>query len=156
MATPAESEVRMTELVMPTHTNNLGTLFGGQLVAWMDVCGSMAAMRHAGRQVVTAAIDSLTFAHPIRLGQAVGLTARVTWVGRTSMEVKVVAEGVDLPRGERWHTSTAYFTFVAVDEAGKPQPVPPLTLSTEEDKQEWRRAASRRKKRLRRREGVEL
>jgi acyl-CoA hydrolase len=89
MKTPGESMVEMTELVLPNDTNMLGNLLGGKLMHLVDIAGAMAAQRHCNRIVVTAAIDSVEFKHPVKAGEIIMLKAKVTWVGRTSMEVAV-------------------------------------------------------------------
>ena len=87
--TPKDSQVEMTELVLPNDTNLLGNLLGGRLMHWIDIAGAMAAQRHCNRIAATAAIDSVDFKHPVHVGEMVILKAKVTWVGRTSMEVAV-------------------------------------------------------------------
>ena len=120
MKTPSESMVEMTELVLPNDTNLLGNLLGGRLMHLIDVAGAMAAQRHSNRVVVTASIDSVDFRNPVKQGRAVILRAKVTWVGRTSMEVAVEVFSEDFLTGEQEFTSKAYLTFVAVDSEGKP------------------------------------
>src|SRR6478672_10617826 len=86
---PSESSVTMTEIVLPSHTNALGTIFGGQIVSWVDIAGAIAAGRHARRTVVTASIDALHFVSPVKVGHVVHIRASVNFAGRTSMEVGV-------------------------------------------------------------------
>jgi acyl-CoA hydrolase len=150
---PRESMVEMTELVLPNDTNLLGNLLGGRLMHLVDVAGAMAAQRHSNRIVVTASIDSVEFKHPVKQGQIVTLRARVTWVGRTSMEVAVEVCSEDYMTGEQKFTNKAYLTFVAVDSDGKPTEVCGLLLETEEDRLEYEAAAKRRSERLKRRDG---
>lgn len=145
---PDETQVQMTQLVMPFHANPLGSLFGGQLVAWMDMAASTAAMRHAQSAVVTVAIDRMVFKRPILAGHAVLLTARVDWVGRSSMEVQVEALSEDPLTGERIAANEAYLTFVAIDRDHRPVTVPPLLLETEDDRRAFDAAARRRESRL--------
>ncbi|BBI33687.1 acyl-CoA thioesterase [Cohnella abietis] len=114
----------MTELVFPTDTNHHGTMFGGTLMKYIDKISAIAAMRHSNKPVVTASTDSLDFLSPIRMGEAVELEAFVTSTHRSSMEVYVVVRAENLFTGERRVTCTAFSTFVAVDENGKPVPVP--------------------------------
>ncbi len=151
LKTPRESMVEMTELVLPNDTNLLGNLLGGRLMHLIDIAGAMAAQRHCNRIVVTASIDSVEFKHPVKQGEIVILKARVTWVGRTSMEVAVEVFSENL-MGERKFTNKAYLTFVAVDAAAKPMEVCGLRLETEEDKAENAAAANRRCERLKRKE----
>ncbi len=152
--TPRESRVEMTQIVLPTHTNRFGTVFGGQIASWIDICAAVAAMRHAGTLAVTASMDSLHFLHGARQGDVVTLKSQVNLVGRTSMEVGVRVESEDPVTGVRHHTATAYLTFVAVDETGCPQPVPPLVPETEEDRRRMEAARRRREARLAERERV--
>ncbi|MCA9513896.1 MAG: acyl-CoA thioesterase [Myxococcales bacterium] len=145
---PSDSAVEMNELVLPVHTNALGTIFGGQVMAWIDVCAAMAAMRHARTQCVTASMDALDFIAPIRVGHLVNLRAMVNFVGRTSMEVGVRVESEDPLTGVRVHAASSYLTFVAIDPAGAPKAVPPLTLSTTTERLRYEEARARREQRL--------
>jgi acyl-CoA hydrolase len=141
----------MTEFVLPTHANALGSVFGGQVLAWIDLCAAICAQRHTNHVVITAAIDELSFEHPIKVGQVVRLTARVTAAFRTSVEILVSVEGEDAIKAERWACVTAFVTFVAVDAALCPTPVPPLALLTDVDRQLAQAATERRARRLSRR-----
>jgi len=125
----------MTELVFPTDTNHHGTMFGGTLMKYIDKISAIAAMRHCGKPVVTASTDSLDFLAPIRMGEAVELEAFVTWTHRSSMEVYVVVRAENLFTRDRRVTCTAFSTFVAVDENGKPIPVPPVTPENDAEKE---------------------
>ncbi|MDX8045263.1 acyl-CoA thioesterase [Gracilibacillus sp. S3-1-1] len=137
--------------VLPLDTNNHGTLFGGKLMSYIDDIAAISAMRHARSLVVTASTDSVDFLAPIRVGSAVCLESFVTWTGTSSMEifVKVLAE--DLLTGERTIAATAFQTFVAVDEQGKPIPVPNVVPETEEEKYLHETAKERVEARKRRR-----
>lgn len=121
----SNSLVVRTAHVLPPDANTHGTLFGGKLMAYMDDVGAIAAARHARKAVVTASTDSVDFLSPVKEGDSICLEAFVTWTHRTSMEVFVKAVTEDLLSGERKVCSTAFLTFVAVDEFGKPTPVPP-------------------------------
>jgi acyl-CoA hydrolase len=145
---PKESTVTMTELVLPPDTNVLGTIFGGKVMAWIDVAAAMAASRHARRAVVTASIDALHFVAPIRLGQFVHIRASVNFTGRTSMEVGVRVDAEDPLTGTMTHTSTAYTTFVALDENGHPTAIPPLLVETPDEKRRFEEAKMRRAARI--------
>jgi len=149
--TPARSQVEMTQMVLPGQTNMHGTAFGGQILAWIDIAAAVAAERHACGPTVTAAFDEVQFVRGVRLGQVLVLRARVNWVGETSMEVGVRVTGEH--RGTTFHATSAYTTFVAIDERGKPKPVPPLTLETDEDRRRWREGAARAEQRQARRKG---
>jgi acyl-CoA hydrolase len=145
---PRLSRVEMTEIVLPGHTNQLGNIFGGQLMAWTDIAASIAAARHARTVCVTASIDGLSFIEPVRLGHHVTIRASVNWTGRSSMEVGARIESEDPRTGKRARVATAYTTFVAIDEHGKPQAVPPLLLETEDELRRFREAELRRASRL--------
>ena len=148
--TPAWSRVEMTQIVMPTHTNGAGgMLFGGVVMQWIDVCAGVAAMRHAGGAVVTASIDRLDFMSPIRVGNIVILQAQVNFAARTSMEVGCRVDTEDPRTRERRYTTKAYLTFVAVDDAGRPRPVPALEADNEADERRQQQAKERRADRLR-------
>ncbi|HHB89725.1 MAG TPA: acyl-CoA thioesterase [Anaerolineae bacterium] len=146
-----ESYVEMTQLVLPTHTNPLGTAFGGQVMAWIDICAGIAATRHARQIVVTASMDDLHFRAPIYQGEVVILKAQVNRAFRSSMEVGVRVEAENPLTGERRHCSSAYLTFVALDAEGNRLPVPPLLPETEDEKRRYEEAAERRRIRLERR-----
>jgi acyl-CoA hydrolase len=143
--------VEMTELVLPNDTNLLGNLLGGRMMHWMDIAGAMAATRHSNKVVATVAMDSLDFRHPARMGEIVTLKAKITWVGRTSMEVTVNAYAENPKTGATIHTNCAYLTFVALDEEGKPSPVPGLNLETGEEREAFQAAEKRREERVRKR-----
>jgi acyl-CoA hydrolase len=138
----------MTELVMPGHTNYLGTIFGGQLMAWIDIAAAIAASRHARGICVTASIDALQFVAPVRIGHHVCIVAGVNWTGRTSMEVGARLEAEDPKTGSRTHVASAYLTFVAIDEQGKTRPVPPVLPETPDELRRFRAAELRRASRL--------
>ncbi|MCY0878661.1 MAG: acyl-CoA thioesterase [Firmicutes bacterium] len=141
----------MTELVLPGDSNQLGNILGGRVMHWIDLAAAITANRHAGHVAVTASMDSLEFLHPIRIGEVVRLVAQINWVGRTSMEVGVDVYGENLNTGERRKTSTAYLTFVALNDEGKPVEVPPLILQTAEEEARFHEAEARRQERLKRR-----
>lgn len=138
------SQVTMTELVLPSHTNALDTVFGGTVMSWIDICAAIAAQRHAGRDVVTASMDRLSFVAPIRRGWVVNLKASVNFTSRTSMEVGVRVDAENPRTGEMFHTASAYMTFVALGSDGKPTEVPKLVLENDEDKRRYAAAQKRR------------
>jgi len=141
----------MTELVLPTHANSLGGVFGGQVMAWIDLAAAICAQRHTGRIVITAGIDDLSFERPIKVGQVAQVTARITATFRTSVEVEVQVYGEDARTGEKWPCVSAFVTFVAVDDDLHPTGVPPLALMTDEDRHLADGVAERRAERLARR-----
>lgn len=118
------TEARLLEMVFPDHTNHLGTLFGGQALAWMDKAAFIAASRYARRTVVTARSDQVDFRLPIRQGHLVETIARVVEVGRTSMQVQVELVAEDLLSGERLVCTRGRFVMIALDEQGHPTLVP--------------------------------
>ena len=150
-----ESRVTLTQLMGPGDANPLGNVHGGIIMKVCDEAGGMAATKHARRPAVTVVVDSMSFHSPVQVGNLVTVTAEVTWVGRTSMETRVVVNAEDVLSGEITHTNTAYFVYVALSEAGKPIPVPPLICETEEEKERYERAAARQQYRLQqRRQGI--
>lgn len=148
---PSETRTEMTWIVMPGQTNALGTVFGGQVMAWVDVCAAVAAQRFCHSNVVTAEMDSLTFKGPIQKGQIAVIRAQVNWAGRTSMEVGVRVDAEDPLTGVRTHTSTCYLTFVALGDDREKVQVPRLRLETPDDERRHQEASERREARLARR-----
>lgn len=147
-----DGEVIMTEIVLPSHTNALGTIFGGVIMSWVDIAAAIAAQRHCRKTVVTASIDDLAFINAVRTGWIVEIRAKVNYTSRTSMEVGVRVDAEDPKTGNVFHTSSAYLTFVALDDSGKPVSVPPLTPKSDEDKRRFDEARKRRELRLQRRD----
>src|SRR5512139_2853457 len=145
---PSESRVEMTELAMPTDANNLGTVFGGRIVQWMDLAGAMAARRHARTPVVTAAMDELTFQAPVRLGHVAILHARVNAAFGSSMEVEVEVFDEDPDTGVRRRCCDGFLTFVSLGKDNRPTPAPPVRPETPEEVERERAAHERRKWRL--------
>jgi len=150
------SRSEMTEIVLPAMTNPLGKLLGGQVMHLVDMAAALAAHRHSNSYVVTASVDYIDFRNPVNLGEIVNLKSQVNRVFHTSMEVGVEVYSENAMTGERKHTTTAYVTFVAVDEQTKmPKPVPPLILRTAGERRRYREAAERRKTRLALRYGTD-
>ncbi|MGB8474802.1 MAG: acyl-CoA thioesterase [Candidatus Acidiferrum sp.] len=148
------SRSEMTEIVLPAQTNPLGKLLGGQVMHLVDMVAAMAAHRHSNSYVVTASVDSIDFRNPINLGEIVNLKSQVNRVFRTSMEVGVEVYSENAMTGERKHTTSAYVTFVAIDQyTGLPKAVAPLILKTAEERRRFREAAKRRTVRLALRSG---
>ena len=145
---PAATRVEMTQLVLPEHTNALGTIFGGQVAAWIDVSAAIGAQRFCRRQVVTASIDELHFLHPIQRGHIAIFRAMVNAAWDRSMEVGVRVEGEDPLTGAVVHTSSAYLTFVALGEDGRPCSVPTLGPETDIERRRRDEAEARRAQRL--------
>jgi acyl-CoA hydrolase len=141
---PVDSEAVVSELMMPHQVNNIGHVFGGELLSMVDRAAAVASVRHAGRPSVTVSIDRVEFKEPIFAGELVTCSARVNFVGRTSMEVgvQVIAENL-LTRVKR-HTNTCFLTFVAIDDDHRPCPVPPLKLETPEEQRRFHEGRRRR------------
>ncbi len=145
---PRESVVSMTELVLPNDTNTLNNLMGGRLMHWMDVVSAISAQKHSNRIVVTASVDNISFKHPIRLGNVVTLTAKVTRAFNSSMEVRIDVKAEDIPSNTITESNSAFFTFVAVDQLGRPIDIPEVEPETDEEKALFDGALHRRQLRL--------
>jgi acyl-CoA hydrolase len=135
--------------------NNAGNVHGGVIMHLCDEVAGIAAVRHSGARVVTAAMDRMTFRHPVFVGQLVTLKATVNAAWRTSMEVGVRVESENVRTGEVLHTSTAYLTMVALDDNGRPQEVPPVAPETPDEARRAREAQLRRDTRLAERRRIE-
>ncbi|MES2837519.1 MAG: acyl-CoA thioesterase [Bacteroidota bacterium] len=133
----SESLTTNIELVMPNDTNNLGNLFGGKLLQWLDITAAIAAQRHCGRVVVTASINNVSFDKPIKQGSLVTLDAKVSRAFTSSMEVFIDVHIENTNTGVREKCNEAIFTFVAVDQNGTPLPVPAVIPETEEEKKRY-------------------
>ena len=143
-----ESISEYSELALPNDANVLGNLLGGKVMHLVDLCGALAALRHARKPVVTAAVDYMNFLSPVKIGQLLMLRSSVNRVFRTSMEVGVKVFVEDLASGAVRHTSSAYLTFVAIDIDGNRVPIPPVIPESEEEKRRYEEAARRREHRL--------
>lgn len=150
---PSESQVETCALVIPTDTNTHGNVLGGKVLHEMDLVCAMVAMRHCRRPVVTAAMDHVEFHHPIPEGCFMLVRGSVNCTGRTSMEIGVKVLGENPLTGAVVHTSSAYLTFVALDEDGRPAPVPPVDPQTDEDRRRQREGLARTEARRARRAG---
>lgn len=148
----SESRVTLTLLMGPQDANMLGNVHGGILMKLCDEAGGMAATKYARHPAVTVTVDSMTFHSPVHIGNLLTVSAEVTWVGRTSLETRVLVTAEDVISGKVTHTNTAHFVYVALDENGRPTPVPPLLCETEEEKERYARALQRRALRLQLRE----
>ena len=144
----SESQITMTELVLPNHTNQLGNLLGGQLMHWIDICAALSAAKHSKRICVTASVDKIDFLHPVKLGDAVTLLSSVNRVFNTSMEVGVKVFAQNFKEGVVKHTNSAYLTFVSVDSEGHPVRVFEALPETNEQKRRFNEALIRREYRL--------
>lgn len=146
--TITESRVTLTQLMGPANANTMGNVHGGLLMKLCDEAGGMAAAKHARRPAVTVTVDSMTFHSPVHIGDLVTVKAEVTWVGRTSLETRVVVTAENVLTGEVTHTNTAYIVYVALGENGRPAPIPPLICQTDEELARCERAAKRQAARL--------
>ena len=146
---PAEqSYTTMSELVLPNDTNGLGNLMGGRLLHWMDVCAAISSQRHAGTVCVTASVDTVEFHAPIYQSDIVILSSQVNRAFNTSMEIEINVDAENPRTGECRRCNRAFFTFVAVDEKGKPTPIPELVPKTKAEKKRYDEALLRRDFRL--------
>jgi acyl-CoA hydrolase len=143
-----ESVSEYAELALPNDTNGLGNVLGGKVMHLVDLAAAMAGLRHARRPVVTAAVDSLQFIHPVRIGQLMVLRSSVNRTFHTSMEIGVHVETENLLTGEKLHTCSAYLTFVALDENKRPTPVTPVIPESDVEKRRYDEAGQRRENRL--------
>jgi uncharacterized protein (TIGR00369 family) len=149
--TARESQVIVSQMMMPQDTNPAGNVHGGVIMKLIDTAGGRVANRHTRSNTVTASIDRLDFHFPVFVGDLVTFKACLNLTGITSMEVGVRVEAENVFTGEVRHTASAYLTFVALDKDGKPRPVPPLILETEDDTRRNREAQARKQARVRER-----
>lgn len=146
--TVGESRVTMAQVMLPQDANPSGNVHGGAIIKMMDNAAYVVAMRHCRTNAVTVSIDGLSFHNPVFIGDVVFLKASLNMASKTSMEVGVRVESENCITGEVRHTASAYLTFVALGKDGKPAPVPPLALETEEEQRRNREAVGRRESRL--------
>ncbi len=144
----ANSRITISGQTLPADANPLGNVHGGHIMKLVDEAGGLCAMRHARRPTVTIALDSMTFLSPVRVGNLLTLHASVNWVGRSSIEVGIRVEAENPVTGEITHTNSAYAVYVALDDRGRPSPVPPLVLETEEERRHWEEGEERQQLRL--------
>ena len=138
----------MTEMVMPNDTNNLNNLMGGRLLHLMDICAAVAGQRHSNRIVVTASVDNVSFSNPIPLGSVVTLKAWVTRAFNSSMEIYIEVTAEDIPAQKIIQTNKAFYTFVAVDQSGRPIDVAAVSPESDFEKELYEGALRRRQLRL--------
>jgi acyl-CoA hydrolase len=143
-----DSATETVQVVLPNDSNPLGFILGGSVMHLIDITGAIACHRHTNSLALTAAVDGLEFVHTIRVGDMIILKSRVTGTFTTSLEVEIEVFSEAVTTGERRLTSRAYLTFVAIDAAGRPQPVPPLRLETDDDRRRSDAAHGRRAERL--------
>lgn len=146
--TAANTFTTMSELVLPNDANTLNNLMGGKLMYWMDIAAALAAQKHCNAVVVTASVDNISFANPIKVGNLLTIESKVTRSFNTSMEVYLRVYGEDLQAQHKYLSNEAYFTFVALGANGRPRTVPELIIETEEEKKMYDGALRRRQLRL--------
>lgn len=151
----ADSSVTLTQMMEVTDANVAGNVHGGVIMRLVDTAAALAAIRHAGGLAVTVSLDEMSFLEPVHIGDVVTLRASVNDVGTTSMECGVRVESEDPITGHRVHAASAYLVFVAIDDDGRPRPVPPLVAGTETEQRRQREAKLRRQTRMAHREAVE-
>jgi len=144
----SNSQIQMAEIVLPNDANTHGNMLGGRVMHLIDIAASMSAVRHCRKPVVTASVDSLDFRYPIKIGHMILLRASVNYTHDTSMEIGVRVESEDPLTGKRFHTSSAYLTFVALDEKGRPTKVPDIEPESEIEIKRHKAAEERRSHRL--------
>ena len=149
MPTLAESRTEMTEMLLPNETNALGRALGGTVLHWMDICGAIASMRFAGRQTVTASMDNVDFVSPIDIGEVAVVEGYVFATGTTSVDVKVEVHAEDPKGGESRLTTSSFFTFVALDDDGRPTDVPTVECPTDAETALREEAVEERRQQLR-------
>ncbi len=149
------SRVTISQLMQPQHANSAGSVHGGWIMKLVDEAGALACMRFANRRVVTVAVDQMMFRQPIHVGNLVTLTAEVSYAGRTSMEAEVRVVAENPITGEQTHTNTAYLVYVALDEEGRPAPIPQLIPETEAHRRRIEQAKARQAFRLKQRTQME-
>lgn len=146
--TPKQSATVMTEIVLPNDTNALNNLRGGKILHWMDIASAIAAGKHSNAVVVTASVDNVSFENPIKIGDVVTITAKVTRVFNTSLETHISVWAENLPSETKYKCNEAFYTFVALDSNGRPKKVTPLIPETEEEQTMFADALGRRELRL--------
>lgn len=147
--TPSDTRLTLSSIMSPQDTNLMGTVHGGVILKLIDSVAGVVAARHSRGPAVTASMDETVFLAPVRVGDVAHVDARITWAGRTSMEVAVSVTA------DRWNetvpattVATAHLVMVAVDDTGNPRPVPPLVPRTDDDRRAWQEAEIRRTHRL--------
>jgi acyl-CoA hydrolase len=143
-----ESVSEYSELALPNDVNALGNVLGGKVMHLVDLAAALAAIRHARLPVVTLSVDSLQFHYPVHVSELIVLRSSVNRVFRTSMEIGVKVTTENLLTGRRLHTCSAYLTFVALDQNGRPTPIVPVIPESEEEQRRYREAGERRAYRL--------
>ena len=145
-----DSYVIMHELILPNDTNNLGNVFGGKVMQYMDLCAAMSAYKFARTAVVTASVDRLDFLAPATVGDMLILKSSVNYTHKTSMEIGVRIDAENVKSGKRRHTASAYLTFVSLDEDGKPQKISDIIPESKDEKRRYQEGKERHAQRIKR------
>ena len=145
-----DSYVIMHELILPNYTNNLGNVFGGKVMQYMDLCAAMSAYKFARTAVVTASVDRLDFLAPAPVGDMLILKSSVNYTHKTSMEIGVRIDAENVKSGKRRHTASAYLTFVSLDEDGKPQKISDIIPESKDEKRRYQEGKERHAQRIKR------
>ncbi len=143
-----ETRIVMSRIMQPPDANSWGNVHGGAIMRLVDEAGGAVAIRHSRSQSVTVAMDRIVFKQPVHIGDLLTIRACLTYTGRTSMEVQAEIEAENMRTGEIRHAGTCYLVYVALDDAGRPMPVPPLIVRTPEERARWRAAERRRSARV--------
>ena len=151
----SHSKVTLTQMMEVTDANVAGNVHGGVIMRLVDTAAALAAIKHSGGVALTVGIDEMSFLEPVQIGEVVVLRASVNDVGTTSMECGVRVEAEDPLTGVIRHVNSAYLVFVAVDEAGKPRPVPPLIAESDDERRRQREAKLRRERRIDHRQAID-
>jgi len=143
----SDSVTTLTEIVLPNDANPLGFLRGGRLMDWMDIASEVTAQKHAKRLALTVALSDVTFKRPIKVGDIVTIRSRITATFKTSMEIEVEVWAENIPEERKFKTNEACFTFVAIDDDGKPVAIPQITPQTSREREAFEAAIARKKAR---------
>jgi len=149
---PSESHAEVIVRMFPSDANPAGNVFGGGILKHIDMVAGIVAQRHSQSNAVTVSMDSVNFLKPVFVGNVLSLNARINYVHNSSMEIEIKAEAEDIVTGIRTVTATAFVTFIALDQNGKPLPVPKLALKTDEDRVKFEEGKSRMETRLKNRQ----
>ena len=148
---PSQSNAEVIVRMFPSDANPAGNVFGGEILKHIDMVAGIVAQRHSQSNAVTVSMDSVTFLKPVFVGNVLKLNARINYVHKSSMEIEVKVEAEDIVTGIRTITGTAFVTFVALDNNGKPKHVPQLSLKTDEDRIKFKEGKARMDKRIKNR-----
>lgn len=145
--TVEESRVVMARMMQPPDANSMGNVHGGVIMRLVDEAGGAVAIRHSRNRCVTVAMDSMVFKEAVYIGDLLTIHAFLTYVGKTSLEVEAQVEAEDMRTGVVRKAGMCHLVYVAIDDLGKPMPVPPLIVQTDEERERWRAAQERRARR---------